>query len=194
MQLCSAQHHDQLHAILPQSLSCLLKCNQSAGEHEKREVVTGFAFPADQKGTVTIVPAVGSFDDPATRFAPNAAKERGLTAAADVRDNASGARFGFGLAVVVAFVETQVHGAANPTTASQWDGVERFSNHPLVVNVGASDLNSQGNTTRIGQHMALDASLGAVRRVGTGQVPPLGALTMALSRLHHFQSMPRVRS
>ncbi len=51
--------------------------------------------------------------------------------------------------------------AANPTTAPPWDAVKRFSNHPLVANVGASDLNGQGNTTRVGKHMALDGILGA---------------------------------
>jgi hypothetical protein len=95
-----------LREILHLSLSRLLKRNESAREHEKREVVAGLAFPTDQKSSVAIVPAVGSLDDPATWLAPNAAKEWRFTTAADVRDDASGARFGFGLAVVVTFVET----------------------------------------------------------------------------------------
>lgn len=83
-----------------------------------------------------------------------------------------------------------------PWTArtAQDNRIKRVSNEPLVVDVRARDLGRERHAPTIRKNVALDPSLGAIGRVRTGQVPPLGALTIALSSDAHFHWMPRRRS
>jgi len=64
--------------------------------------------------------------------------------------------------------------------------VERIPDEPLVVDVRAGDLSRNRYATTICEHVALHAPLFAIGRVGTGQVPPLGAFTIALSSEDHM--------
>lgn len=82
------------------------------------------------------------------------------------------------------------HTAATP----KWNGVERLTDQPFVVNVRSGDLDGQRNTARVSQDMTFDALLGPIGGIGARQVPPLGAFTIALSRLHHCQRIPLVAS
>lgn len=83
-----------------------------------------------------------------------------------------------------------------PWTAggAQDNCIKRVSHEPLVVDVRAGDLGRERYAPTIRKNVPLHPSFGAVRRVRTGQVPPLGALTIALSSDAHFHWMPRRRS
>lgn len=175
----------------PKTKSRLLKGDERAGEGEKSEVVLGLSLPAHEETAISVVPAVGAFDDPAPGLAADASDQRLLAAAADVRDDSALTRFGLGLTVVVALVEAEVVRTTDAAPGAKRHGIERLGHHPLVVDVRRCDLHSDGHAARIGQDVTLDAFLSAIGRVGTRMVPPFGAFTIALSRLHQRQSMPR---
>src|ERR1700690_2622452 len=74
---------------------------------DEREVVGGLAFVTNEQSAKAVVPAIGSFDDPAAGLSANAAHERRLSAASNVRDHATIADLALGVRVVVAFVEAE---------------------------------------------------------------------------------------
>src|SRR5688572_29713300 len=117
----------------------LLERDEPGDEVKHREVVGGDAFPADQDAAESVVPTVGSFDDPATRFAAHTSDQRLLAATTDVRDNASTSNSSFAVGVVVAFVQAEVTRATRNEHATKHDGIERCGNQPLVVYVGPRD-------------------------------------------------------
>ena len=149
------------------------------------------ALPAHEKPAIAVVPAVGALDDPTARLASHASDQRRFEAAANVRDHAPCAGFGLRFPEVVSLVEAEVTRTADAAPDSQRDRVEGRADHPLVVDVRGRDLHADRYAAGVGQNVAFDAAFGAIGRVRTGVVPPLGAFTMALSRLHHRQSMPR---
>lgn len=117
---------------------------------DEREVVGAFPFVTDEQGSEAIVPTVGSLNDPASRFAANAPEERLLTAAPDVRDDVPGVDLPLGVRIVEALVQAQILGPARPAWRAKHDGVEGRSRHPLVVNVGAGDLDGDRDAPRVG--------------------------------------------
>ena len=157
---------------------------------DEREVVSAFPFVTDEQGSETIVPTVGSLDDPPSRLAANAPDERLLTAAPDVRDDVPDANLPFGVRVVEALVQAKILGPPRPAWRAKHDGVEGRSRHPLVVDVRAGDLDGDRDAPRLGQDVAFCAEFRAIGRVGTGVVPPFGAFTLALSSEHHLRSTP----
>ena len=168
-----------------------MKGDEGTSEEEKGQVVRALSLPAHEETAIAVVPTVGAFDDPAPGLAADAPDQRLLAATADVRNDSPLSRFGFGLAVVVALVEAEVARATDAAPGAKRHRVERLGHHPLVVDVRRRDLHGDGHATRIGQDVALNAFFGAIGRVGTRMVPPFGAFTIALSRLHQRQSMPR---
>jgi len=124
----------------------------------------------------------------------DAAQERLLADAPNVRRDPAGADGGLGVRVVVSFVETEVLGTARATRRAEDHGVEHLAHEPLVVDVGASDFCGQRNAPSVGQNVAFDATFRAVGRVGAREVPPLGAFTVALSSDDHVHWMARLRS
>ena len=108
----------------------------------------------------------------------DAAQERLLADAPNVRRDPAGADGGLGVRVVVSFVETEVLGTARATRRAEDHGVEHLAHEPLVVEVGASDFCGQRNAPSVGQNVAFDATLRAVGRVGAREVSTFG-------RLHH---------
>jgi len=72
--------------------------------------------------------------------------------------------------------------------------IEGGSRHPLVVHVRAGDHYAKRDAARVRDDVAFDAFFPAIRRIGTREIPPLGALTIVLSRLAHFQAIPRTAS
>jgi len=175
----------------PKTKSRLLKGDERAGEEQQGEVVRCFSLPTHEETAIAIVPAVGAFNDPAPRLAAHASDHRLLAATTDVRRDSALTRFGLGLTVVVALVEAEVVRATDAASGAKRYGIEGLGHHPLVVDVRRRELHGDGDAARIGQDVALDAFLGAIGRVGTRMVPPFGAFTIALSRLHQRQSMPR---
>ena len=81
---------------------------------DEREVVGGLALVTNEQPTKSVVPAIGSFDDPAAGLSANAAHERRFPAASNVRDDASVADLALGVRVVVAFVEAEIRRATWP--------------------------------------------------------------------------------
>jgi hypothetical protein len=157
--------------------------------HE-REVVGGLALVANEQTSEAIVPAVGSFDHPAARFAANAAHERRFSSTSNVWDHATIADLALGVRVVEAFVEAEIRRPTWPAWCAKYDGVERRPGHPLVVDVRGSDLDGDRDAASVRQDVAFCTEFCAIGRIGARVVPPFGAFTLALSSEHHFRSTP----
>lgn len=154
-------------------------------------VVQGLTFPADAKSAEVVVPAVRPLDDPSTRPTADAADQRLLSAATNVRDDATCSGFVFGVSVVVPFVEAQVHRPARTSRRTDEDGVERGAHHPFVVDVRSRQGDGERDTSAVSQNVAFAAKFCAIGRIRAGELPPFGAFTVALSREVHAQSIPR---
>lgn len=154
-------------------------------------VVQGFAFPADAKRAEVVVPAVRPLDDPSTRPTADAADQRLLAAAANVWNDATRSSFVLRIGVVVPLVEAQVHWPTRTSRRADEDGVERGAHHPFVVHVRARQGDGERHTSAVSQNVAFAAEFCAIGRIRAGELPPLGAFTVALSREVHAQSIPR---
>jgi hypothetical protein len=172
----------------------LLKGNESGGEEYESEVIAGLSFPSDEKSPEAIVPAVGSFDDPPAGLAVDAPEQRRFAPSSNMRDDMAVARFVLRIAVVVALVEAKMDGVPRSPPSAKRHGIERRADHPLVVDISRGDRYGEGNTAPVGKDVPFDPFFRTIGRIGAGVVPPFGAFTMALSRLHHFQSTPRSAS
>ena len=140
------------------------------------------------------MPAIGALDDPAAWPTSYAADERLFATSTDVWRDATSFRFRFGIPVIVALVETDVFWTARSSWPANRDRIKRRADHPLVVDVGAGQHKANRYAATIGQYMALGAEFSTIGGIGTGEVPPFGAFTEALSSDDHFQSMPRSSS
>ena len=169
----------------------LLVCNETRCELEHGEVVGRDALPADEQSSKPIVPAVGAFDDPASRPTADTADQGFLSAPTNVGSDSSLAHCGFRIGVVVALVQAQIVWPPRTARCLQDDSVERSGHHPLVVDVGAGDHHRQRDTTTIRQNVPFHPEFRAVRRIRTCVAPPLGALLMALSSDAKSHLMPR---
>ena len=156
-----------------------------------REIVGGDAFPANQNAAESVVPAVGSLDDPSTWLAAHAANHGLLAATSNVRDDTSAANGLFAVGVVVALVQAEVTRAKRNEHATKHDGIERLGNQPLVVHVGSRDQHRQRHAAAVGENVSFHAEFPAVRRVRPCVAPPLGAFAMALSSEAKFHLIPR---
>lgn len=167
-----------------------LSDHECAGQVDKGAVAVGPFLPTNTKSAEIVVPAVGALDHPASGLAPHAANQRRLTPASDVRSHASLPRLVLGVGVVIAFVEAKIPGTTRTARASNRDRVERGADHPLVVDVRASQRDRDGNSASVGQNVAFCAEFSTIGRVRPGEIPPLGAFTEALSIEHHSRSSP----
>jgi hypothetical protein len=167
--------------------------DQRASEVDKREMVLCEHLPADAERAEVVVPAVGTLDDPAPRPTDLAALLL-LTTSTKVQLDSAARDLACGIVVVVPFVEAEIPRSAWTARCMEWNSVERLPGKPLVVDVGAGQRDSDGNTTPVGQDVAFRAKFSTICRIGPGEAPPLGAFTEALSREHQFQSIPRFSS
>lgn len=141
------------------------------------------------------MPAVRTFDDPpARRLTDDRSSQWRFTSPADMGSDPSCPDLLLRVGVVVALIETQVFGTARAAWRAQRDRIEGRAGLPLVVYVGASDCYRDGDPRRIGQDVAFCAKFCAIGRIWTCEVPPFGALTVALSIEHQLRSTPTVRS
>ena len=99
-----------------------------------------------------------------------------------------------GVVVVVALVEAEVARSTWTTRRAKRNSVERLSSEPLVVDIGAGQRDGDRDAAPVGKDVALRAKLSTICRIGSGEAPPFGAFTEALSREHQFQSIPRFSS
>lgn len=166
--------------------------DQGAGEVDEGQVVRRFDLPPDAQSTIEVVPTIGSLDDPPPRFTLHAAQRR-LAAPSDVGEDATDPDLAFGVGVVVALVKAEVVWTSATAPADR-HGVQRLAYHPLVVDVGAAERHPKRDAASVGDDVTLDPALGTIRRVGTREVPPFGAFTMALSSEAQSQAMPRSSS
>lgn len=174
---------------------CGLEANQGTGELNEGEMILGGAFPPDPQPAKVVVPAVGSFDNPAPGLlASNGAGEGGLSATPNVRPDAAIASLAFGLLVVVPFVQAEVLRSSSPPRCTQRNRVERLSDHVHVVDVCPRERHRQRDALTVGQDMAFCAEFCAIGGIGAGEVPPFGALTLALSSDAQSHSMPTLSS
>jgi hypothetical protein len=168
--------------------------DEGASEVEEGTVVSADSFPSDEQPAEAVVPGVGALHDPAARLALDPADERLIAPAPDVGRDPTSANGSLSVGVVVPFVEAEVLGPAWTACRPQDDGIECLGDQPLFVNVGAGDLCGERDAAAIGQDVAFDAAFRAIGGVGTREIPPFGAFTMALSSEDHFHGMPRLRS
>jgi hypothetical protein len=174
---------------------CRLEANQGTGELNEGEMIFGGAFPPDSQPAKVVVPAVGSFDDPAPGLlTSNGADEGGLSAAPNVRPDAAIASFAFGLLVVVPFVQADVLRTSGSSRCTQRNRVQRLADHVHVVDVCPRERHGQRDALAVGQDVAFCAQFCAIGRIGAGEVPPFGALTLALSSDAQSHSIPTLSS
>ena len=108
--------------------------------------------------------------------------------------DAAHANRGFGIVVVVALVEAEILRSTGAARRRDDHGIERLGDHPLVVDVRAGQRHADRDAPTVGNDMAFRAELATIGRIGPCEIPPLGALTDALSREAQAQSMPRCSS
>jgi hypothetical protein len=174
---------------------CSLEANQSTGELNEGEMIFGGALPPDPQPAKVVVPAIGSFDDPAPRLlAADGAGEGGLSPTPDMWPDAASASLPFGLVVVIPFVQAEILRTSGPSRCTQWNRVERPAYHVHVVDVGPGERHRQRDALAVGQDVAFGAEFCAIGRVGAREVPPFGALTLALSSDAQSHSMPTLSS
>jgi hypothetical protein len=167
--------------------------DHGAGEVNEREIVLRDRFPPNAKCAEVVVPAVRALDDPAagtTALAPS----RFFATSTKMQPDTTAGDLALGIVVVIAFVEAEVPWSTRTTWRTERNSVERFAREPLVVDVGAGQRDCDGDAATVGEDVALRAKLSTICRIGTGEAPPLGAFTEALSREHQFQSIPRFSS
>ena len=137
------------------------------------------------------MPTVGTLNNPPSRLlASDWTGQCGFATSANVRLDVAVSGFAFWLLVVVALVEANVLRPPWSSGPAKRDGVEGLTRHVLVVNIGPRKRHGQRDSLAVGQDMALGPELCTIGRVGTGEIPPFGALTLALSSDVHSQSMP----
>lgn len=175
---------------VPKPMS-LLKRDEAGCKLNHREVVRRDAFPANQDAAESVVPTVGSLDDPSTWLPPYASDHRLLSAPANVRDDASASNGLLAVGVVVSPVQAQMPRTGRNEHAAKHHSIERFGNQPLVVHVGSRDQHRQRHAASIGENVPFHAEFPAVRRVRPRVAPPLGAFAMALSSEAKSHLIPR---
>jgi len=149
------------------------------------------ALPADAQGPVVVVPAVRSLDDPPPGLlAANRSGQWRFSSTANMRHDVALPRFSLWFLVVVALVEAEVVWATATVLSTEDDRIERLADHAHVGDVRSGQRDAEGNAATVGQDVALGAELGAIGRIGPGELPPFGAFTEALSREAHAQSIP----
>ncbi len=136
------------------------------------------------------MPAVGALDYPPPRFPTHAADKWRFAAPTNMWLHTARTRFLLGVIVVVALVQTKVFGQQRLEQSPDGNGIERGAHHPLVMDVGASQRDRDGDSATVGQNMAFGAEFSTIGRIGARDVPPLGAFTEALSSDAHSRSSP----
>ena len=167
--------------------------DQRARHVDEREVVLGDRLPANAQRAVVVVPAVRSFDDPATSATAFAAV-RDLAATSEVRLDSTQPHRDLGVAIVVSLVEAELLRPTRTARCSKGHGIERLAGHPLVVDVRAGQRDGDRDAASVGEDVTFRSKFSAISRIGPGELPPFGAFTEALSSEAQAQSMPRCSS
>ena len=137
------------------------------------------------------MPAVRPFDDPTSWLLPaNGAGKRRFTASANMRNDTTCSSFLFWFVVIVALIEAEVLRTSWAARGSDVHSIQCFTNHVHVVHVGTRQSNCEWNSLAIDEDVPLRAELCAIGGIGTREVPPFGALTLALSREAQSHSRP----
>ena len=141
------------------------------------------------------MPTIGTLHDPPPwLFSANGPGKGGFAASPNVRLDATGARFLLWFPVVVALVEAEVLGTPRSARSANVHGVQGLTHHVHVVDVGAGQRDGQRDALTIYENVAFGAEFSAIGRIGPRELPPLGALTLALSRDAQSHSIPTLSS
>ena len=93
--------------------SCLNSDNRTR-QVDEGAVMLGFSLPSYSQAAKVVVPTVGTFNDPASRFATNATNKRRLAPSANVRLHTALTCLLLAIVVVVALVQANVLGPPWP--------------------------------------------------------------------------------
>ena len=91
-----------------------LNSDNCACQIHEGAITLGLSLPTYSQAAKVVVPAVGAFDDPASRFATNATNKRRLAPAANVRLHTALTCLLLAIVVVVALVQADVLGPPWP--------------------------------------------------------------------------------
>ena len=95
---------------------------------------------------------------------------------------------------VVRLVEAEVVRPTWAARAVQLNRVEGRLEAPSVVRVRRRQNDGERYAASVGENVSLGAKLCAISRIGSGELPPFGAFTEALSREAQAHSTPRCSS
>lgn len=140
------------------------------------------------------MPTVGAFYHPTSRSVGSSTSQGWLATPTNMWSHTALSNSSNDVLVIVTLIETQVARAPRATWCPKYDMVECRTHHPLVVEICARNQRSQWHPTSIGQNMSFDASFGSVGWIRASEVPPLGALTIAVSSEAHANSTPQSSS
>ena len=136
---------------------------------KQRQVVFGFLLPADQEPSIAIHPTVRALDDPAARLEASLSFDqlRFFASASDVCGVSELVHefphLVVGVPVVQAEILRMVGFGLGPIHR---DAIKRRLNEPHVVAVGPINRQADRDAASFGQEATLDASFGAIRRIG----------------------------
>ena len=159
----------------------------------ERHVVFRLRLPANSQRAEVVVPAVRALDHPATRPAALALASL-LAAPSKVGLDAARHNSSLRVVIVVALVEAEILRATRTARRADNHQIERLANHPLIVHVRAGQRDPEHDTAPVRDDVAFRSQLSTIGRIGTRELPPLGAFTEALSSEAQAHSMPRSSS
>jgi hypothetical protein len=155
------------------------------------QVVLGFSLPSNQEPTKAVVPAVGALDDPATGYALVPAHQWRLPTTPGVADDAPTPQAIIHDLVVVALIEAAILRASSLGSGRIGRGpIDRWHCHPHIGHICSAEREPEWDPAPVCEDVPLRPTLGAICGVRAREVPPFGALTMALSREVQFHPMP----
>lgn len=133
------------------------------------EKVVGLLFPAHEQPPRAVAPAVGAFDDPASRF-PAAARPI-FAPAAQMELVAKSGGQPAGQRIVVALVEAKPVVPKAGARPREFNSRQCFAEQLVIVEIGSRDDDGERDPGGVGGQAQLGAALASVGRIGPGFFP-----------------------
>src|SRR6267143_3431390 len=140
---------------------------------KESHIVLALLLPTDQDPSEAIHPAVGTLDDPATRFEPGVALETlgFFSTPANVRRVPELLREIPDLVVIVSPVQAEILELSSGAGSIHRNTFQGGLDQPHVVPIGSINCQTDGHSASLRQQATLDAVFGSIRRVGARFFP-----------------------